>query len=234
MLTYSKKTVIDDKVFKEEDIHLFARWFEELYSDDDYLRLIRLRFDDDSVIEGDAIDVFSTDAFKRRMCKAIRFEYTSKHYERYLRLELINYALWTIKSEIEIRSTDQVWYEAMLNRWETAVNEVEDQKRFVRHLDIATILLSMFEAALFSVIVQLKFISTKIGFISVLLLVVSYSVFFLINCHLAEKVEKAYPRVEFAFGPMHRNDSIKKKHVIGLAVPFIIDVLLSVLSTLIQ
>ena len=101
-LKYSKKIIIKNKIFKEEDVLLLAKTIQEQFLDIPWRCDVTVRFDDDSRIRGCDTDVFSADAFKRRQSKSIDLEYASAGYKNYCKLELNNAAIWLSESEIEV------------------------------------------------------------------------------------------------------------------------------------
>ena len=204
--------------------------FKDQYSDDDYERCIRLDFDDESMIQGDDIDIFATDAFKRRRCMSIRFGYASKSYIRCLKIRLNNSALGVSDSEVEVCSSDQTWYDSMLNRLETIFSEVENQKRFARYPGLISIILSNIEAILLCItLFNLLSVKSKV-FAVILLYGVLGSFLWLVNITLIERLKKAYPCIEFSFGPTHLNESLRLRQMIIVAIPFIIDVVFFVIG----
>ena len=49
-------------------------------------------------------------------------------------------------------------------------------------------------------------------------------IFLWINLYFLGLIEKAYPNIEFAFGPLYLNKSQKIRNSLGIFVPFLIDV----------
>lgn len=231
-LTYSKKIKINNKVIKENDIILFAQLFREQFSEKDYVREIRLFFEDESRIRGNDIDIFSSDEFKRRRCKSVEFDLASSGYERHIQISLNNPVNWLHDSWVEVRSTDKTWYESMLKRMENVIDEMESQVKFTRHPYILSLLISAVEAIIFSLAVPklLSLKATVYGY--VVLTMLSFVVLYILNSILIEGLKKVYPNVEFAFGPTHSNTALKKRKIIGVLIPFGLDIALFILGLL--
>lgn len=229
-LTYSKKIKIENKIIKESDVILFAQLFREQFSEEDYTNEISLCFEDESRLSGNDIDIFSSDEFKRRRCKSVNFELASSGFERVLKIELNNPVSWLEKSFVEVRSTDKVWYESMLNRIETVIDEMEDQVSFMRHPYVLAGGISIAEAIILvlSLFRVLSLRTTVYGYIVFIFL--SGALLFVLNFFLVEKLKTVYPQVEFAFGPTHNNKVLKRRKIITLLIPIVLDIVLGILG----
>lgn len=229
-LTYSKKIRIKNKIIRESDIILFAQLFSEQFSEDNYKNEISLHFEDESKVSGNNIDIFSSDEFKRRRCKSVKFEMASCGYERVFKIELNNPDAWLDKSYVEVMSKDKVWYESMVNRVETVIGETEDQVSIVRHPYVLAVGMSLVEAVIFvfSLLRVLSLRTTVYGYI--VFIFFSGALLFVLNSFLVEKLKTVYPQVEFAFGPTHNNKVLKRRKIIALVIPFVFDILLFILG----
>ena len=229
-LTYSKKIKIENKIIRESDIILFAQLFSEQFSEDNYKNEISLHFEDESKVSGNNIDFFSSDEFKRRRCKSVNFELASSGFERVLKIELNNPVSWLEKSFVEVRSTDKVWYESMLNRIETVIDEMEDQVSFMRHPYVLAGVISIAEAIILvlSLLRVLSLRTTVYGYIVFIFL--SGALLFALNSLLVEKLKTVYPQVEFAFGPTHNNKVLKQRKIIALLIPLVLDIVLGIMG----
>lgn len=229
-LTYSKKIKIENKIIKESDVILFAQLFQEQFSEKDYTNEISLCFEDESRLSGNDIDIFSSDEFKRRRCKSVNFELASSGFERVLKIEFNNPVSWLEKSFVEVRSTDKVWYESMLNRIETVIDEMEDQVSFMRHPYVLAGGISIAEAIILvlSLLRVLSLRTTVYGYIVFIFL--SGALLFSLNSFLVEKLKTVYPQVEFAFGPTHNNKVLKQRKIIALLIPLVLDIVLGILG----
>ncbi|MBQ8217471.1 MAG: hypothetical protein IJZ91_05850 [Oscillospiraceae bacterium] len=229
-LTYSKKIKIENKIIKESDVILFAQLLQEQFSEEDYTNEISLCFEDESRLSGNDIDIFSSDEFKRRRCKSVNFELASSGFERVLKIELNNPVSWLEKSFVEVRSTDKVWYESMLNRIETVIDGMEDQVSFMRHPYVLAGGISIAEAIILvlSLFRVLSLRTTVYGYIVFIFL--SGALLFVLNFFLVEKLKTVYPQVEFAFGPTHNNKVLKQRKIIALLIPLVLDIVLGILG----
>ena len=232
-IKYRKEFIIKHKVFKEEDILLLARTINEQYKEGDYTKRFTLQFDDKSEVRGDDLDVFATEAFKRRQCETIRFEYAAKGYDKQITIKLYNKAISILDSQLEVESTDQVWYESMLKRLETILDDAEKQHWVGQFTVPLSIVLSIIEAALLSVAINKLLPELSQNSLSSLIAMSIVLICFL-NLFLSLRLRKAYPSIEFAFGPMHRNTSFRLKQVIGILIPLVVDVVFFVLGLIIK
>lgn len=231
-LEYRKKIKIEYKVVKENDILQIARLFQDQFEENDYEREISLYFSDDSQISGQDIDVFTADEFKRRLCKIVRFSYASKGFEKRLEIWLYNTAIFDVVGKVEIISSDKGWYDSIINRITTLFGEVEKQKPVEKYIYFAVGSLSVLEAILFSLSLTKVFSNIFTAGTMPYLSCGSTMLFFLINWRLADQLSKAYPKVEFAFGPEHLNSSKKIRKIVGIIIPFVVDVVFFVLGLL--
>lgn len=225
-IKYSKKIVIKQKIFKEDDILRIAKLIHEQFREGDYEEKYDILFDDKSSIIGkNSIDVFKSDEFKRRRCEQLWFTYKSKQFDNEIEVKLYNSLLTSIESSVEIRSTDRDWYNSICNQILTIINEVEKQKLNMtwKVKYIASIIIGVTESILFSCSLDRIFpetlSSSQFAAISSFFSVI----FCLINSYFLELINKAYPNVEFSFGPAYLNKSQKIRKSIGILVPFLID-----------
>ena len=232
---YSKKFEIKNKVFNDEDILCFARIFTGLFKDGDCHRCITLEFDDESKLEGDSIEVFSTDEFRRRRCVGIFFEYISKGYEHEFLMRFLNAALTSANSYGSLRSIDKEWYESTLKRFETAIEEVKNQNKLIQNplldegwISFAELLLLCFMA------LRVPYINSFLFSIPWIAPVLMFSLIHLVilrwNYNLVQKLRIAYPNIEFAFGADHKNESLRAKHIIAIAAPFGFEIIVFLLE----
>lgn len=229
-LEYRKKIKIEYKVVKEDDILQIARLFQDQFEENDYEREISLYFSDDSQISGQDIDVFTADEFKRRLCKIVRFSYASKGFEKRLEIWLYNTAIFDVVGKVKIISSDKGWYDSIINKITTLFGEVERQKPVEKYIYFAVGSLSVLEAILLSLSLTKVFSNIFTAGTMPYLSCGSTMLFFLINWRLADQLSKAYPKVEFAFGPEHLNSSKKIRKIVGIIIPFVIDVVFFVLG----
>ena len=154
----------------------------------------------------------------------------SSGFERVLKIELNNPVSWLEKSFVEVRSTDKVWYESMLNRIETVIDEMEDQVSFMRHPYVLAGGISIAEAIILvlSLFRVLSLRTTVYGYIVFIFL--SGALLFVLNFFLVEKLKTVYPQVEFAFGPTHNNKVLKRRKIITLLIPIVLDIVLGILG----
>ena len=96
-----------------------------------------------------------------------------------------------------------------------------------------SIVLSMIEAALLVVAINKLLPELSQNALSSLI-ALSIGLLCYLNLFLTSRLKKAYPSVEFAFGPMHRNTSFKLKRVIEISIPLVVDVVFFVLGLVIK
>lgn len=234
-LKYSKKFNIENKVFREDDILCIAKIFKELFMDGDYQRRIVLEFDDESRLQGDDIDIFSTDEFSRRRCVSVSFDYESENYNKGITICLFNSALLSVKSYVSLHSIDKMWYESTLNRVETALGEVPSQKKFLQNpllhegwITFAELLLLCFMALCVPYINAFLFSIPWIA--PVLMFFLVYLVILQWNYNLVQKLRIAYPNIEFAFGAEHKNESLRVRHIIAIVLPIVFEIIVLILG----
>ncbi len=225
-IKYSKRIVIKQKIFKEDDILRIAKLIHEQFREGDYEEKYEILFDDQSSIIGkNSIDVFKSDEFQRRQCEQLRFTYISKELDNEIEVKLYNSLLTSIESSVEIRSTDRDWYNSICNQILTIINEVEKQKLNMtwKVKYIASIIIGVTEGILLSCSLDRIFPGALSS--SQLAVISSFfcAIFWLINSYFLELINKAYPNVEFSFGPIYLNKSQKIRKSIGVLVPFLID-----------
>lgn len=231
-LKYRKNIIIERKIIKEDDILLIAKLVHEQFQPEDYEEEYEIWFDDESRITGNNLDVFKTDEFKRRRSKRISYIYRSKHYDKEIEIRLYNYLVFSVPSEIEICSKDREWFNSICNKILTIVNDMEKQKfsisssaKLLALLSISTVeglLLSFSLYNIFSVTITDFDFSIISGILCMILV--------RINIYFIELIEKAYPNVEFAFGPDYLNKSQKIRKCMWAAAPFAIDLILFALG----
>jgi hypothetical protein len=229
-LKYSKKFNVENKVFREEDIKCIAKIFKGLFMEGDYQRRIVLEFDDESRLQGDDIDIFSTDEFSRRRCVSVSFDYESENYNKGITICLFNAALSSMKSYVSLYSVDKEWYESILNRVGTTLREVPCQKKFMQNPLLHEGWISFVEL-LFLCFMALRVPSINAFLFSipwiapVLIFFLVYLVILRWNYNLVQKVRIAYPNIEFAFGADHKNESLRAKHIIAIVLPFVFEII---------
>lgn len=223
-LEYRKKIEIEYKVIKEDDILQIARLFQDQFEEDDYLRKISLYFSDDSQISGEDIDIFATDEFKRRLCKSVEFSYASKGFEKKFEICLYNTAILKLVGKVEVISSDKEWYDCINNRIITLFGEVEEQKPVEKYSNIIEIVLSLIEAVLLTSSLAKVFPNIFNVTTMPLLSGGSTLLFICINRILMTQLCKAFPEVEFAFGPEHLNPSKRLRKIAGIIIPFALDI----------
>lgn len=226
---FSKVIPIQYKKLSEDDILQIAKLFCEQFADGDYEREIRLTFEDDSKVMGEDIEIFSIDQFKRRRCKSVCFGYRSKHFERKLDISIYNAEMGYLDSKIEVVSTDQMWYESIINRYMTLFDEVENQKKLEKPGYTVVSILTVVEAALFNMTIQ-KMYPAISNANDVLISVGSTIVLMILNTSFLLDILKLYPKTEFNFGPEHKNKINKTKKYISIIVPFVLDFLFFIIG----
>ena len=228
-IKYSKEITIDSKVIRKIDVLQFAQLIKDLFQEGDYLKKFSIFFDDKSSISGQDMDVFECFEFERRKSILIILEYESVRLEKRLKICLRASMQYT-SSEIEIISNDNDWYHQTLSKVKSIIEEIEPQNK------IAIVNKPMFEIAItvgFGVILGLlafigilnilHFYNLSIPddlrvFTSVALTLCFYG---LIN-QIIKSIQKAYPSVQFDFGPDFKNKSNKLKKMWGWLISVVI------------
>lgn len=227
-IKYSKKIVIKNKILNEDDILRIARLIHEQCQPDDYQEEYDILFDDQSSINTTKdITAFKTDEFHRRRSKRIWFTYRSKGFKNKIDIHLYNSLLLENDSTVEISSTDKDWYNSIINEISTIISEIENQKIniTVGTKYIGAMVISIFESLIFSNAVEKIFhdIFTNSQFTAIVTF--CSMILMLINLYLIGLIEKAYPNVEFSFGPSYLNKSQKIRNSLGIFIPFLIDLI---------
>ena len=228
-ITYSKKITIKGKILKEDDILRIANLIHEQVQPDDYEEEYNILFDDQSCITGKrSIDVFKSDEFRRRRSERIWFTYRSKGFEKKVEICLYNSLLSPVESTVEITSTDKEWYNSTCNEILTIISEVENQKIKIPYgaKYVGTTIISLVETAIFSYSLERLFPNAFTKSQSNAIVFLCYAILLGVDLWLVELIEKAYPNVEFSFGPVYLNKSQKIRNSLGIFVPFVIDLIL--------
>ena len=121
----------------------------------------------------------------------------------------------------------------MLKRLETILDDAKKQHWVGQFTVPLSIVLSIIEAALLSVAINKLLPELSQNSLSSLIAMSIVLICFL-NLFLSLRLRKAYPSIEFAFGPMHRNTSFRLKQVIGILIPLVVDVVFFVLGLIIK
>lgn len=226
-LKYSKTFKIKWKRIKYDDIIQIAKLVQNQFKEDDYKDCFDIGFCDGSCIEGSDMDIFSTDQFKRRTSERIAFTYHSKGYENKLEIKLYNSAVSPLDSEVMIKSTNQDWFDSILNQINTIIEEIETQRikitDSIKYVGLSII--SIVEALILNYSLC-KIVLNPIPIELSSILTGVFAMFFsLLNVYFLSKIEKAYPKIEFMFGPEHMNTSKKIRRVFGILMPLLIDLI---------
>lgn len=230
-LIYSKKFQIKYRIISEDDILRLAKLVHEQFQEGDYREEYEILFDDQSRITGNySTEVFASDEFKRWRSQSIKFTYRSKDYTNKIDISLYNSVITSSwPSEVEVVSTSQEWYNSICNQLSTVIDEMEKQKIKITTTGkyIASMVLGILETLFLVYSLRTIFISTAqltafTGVFSGLL--------WGLNAYFLEQIEKAYPNIEFSFGPTYLNTSQKKRKCFGILIPFLIDVLFFVVG----
>lgn len=230
-LVYSKKFQIQYRIIREDDILRFAKLVHDQFQEGDYQEEYEILFDDQSRITGnDSSEVFATDEFKRRRSQYIKITYRSKGFDNKIDISLYNSVIapsWP--SEIGIVSNSHEWYNSICNQLSTVIDEMEKQKIKITTAGkwIASMILGILEALLLDYSLRDVFSSVAqssafTGLFSGLL--------YGINFYFLGQIEKAYPNVEFSFGPAYLNTSQKKRKCFGILIPFLVDAIFFILG----
>lgn len=227
-IKYSKKILIKRKILKEDDILRIAKLVHEQYQPDDYQEEYNILFDDQSSITGkNSIDVFKSDEFKRRRSKHIWFTYRSKGIENKIDIQLYNSLLSVADSTVEISSTDKDWYNSICNKIATIIDEIEMQKFNITFgvKYCGSIFLGIIEGLLLFVTLNRIHPDMFTNSESAIVAGLSSAIFIWINSYFWKLIEKAYPNIEFSFGPVYLNKSQKIRNSLGIFIPFLIDLI---------
>lgn len=226
-MKYSREITIKNKVIKEDDILRIAKLVHDQFQQGDYIEEYEVLFDDESCISGaDNREVFDSAEFKRRRSKRVWFTYKSKGLKNTVEIKLYNSFLTSANSSVEITSEDRRWYNNLCNEVLSILNEIEKQRFSITYgvKYIGSIIISIIEGLLFACSLNRIFANMfttsqiiAIGSLSCGLLVI-------VNSCLFDQIDKAYPNIEFSFGPDYLNKSQKLRKIFGIAIPFLVDV----------
>lgn len=205
----------------------------EQFQEGDYKEEYDILFDDHSSIVGrNSIDVFNSDEFKRRRCERLYFTYRSKELDNQIEIKLYNSLLTLMDSTVEISSKDREWYHSICNEILTIVNEVEKQKLNIT-LGVkyfGPMIIGVIEGLVFSSSLDKIFLNAFTNSQSSAVAVLSSIIFMWLNSYFFGLIEKAYPNIEFSFGPIYLNKSQKIRNSLGIVIPFLFDLIFFVLG----
>lgn len=227
VMRYEEEILIDKKIFKKEDIVSIAKLISEQAQNDCYLIEYIAHFPDNKKIYSDNLDIFDSDRFNRKVCKQIDIIYISKKFNSKIYVRLYNSLFSNSKGSIEISSEDKVWSNAIVKEFKEILSEVEDRKFIINTtIEILTLVFALIQGLIFCYYIH-KFLpdiftddnKQKFNFI------VQLAVIFL-NMYFLKHMKKAYPNIEFSFGPEHLNKSKKIRNFLLFASQIVFDIVL--------
>lgn len=227
-MKYSKRIPIRRKRIKEEDILQLAHIVESEFAEDDYKHHFVVDFWDDSSISDESSEIFKSVPFERKRANRVYIEYYNTSRNRHLEIELYD-STYLDGSEICITSNEQIWYESMITKFTDLLQSVENQSGFSVLFQSSAMPAICSAFGLFltylcairiaNIIHENNIILAHsiLFFISVLLLGINFAL-----CFISGKcLDKAFPKVEFCFGPEHMNSGLKiRKAVIWCLLTF--------------
>lgn len=227
-IEYKKTLTIKGKIIKEDDVLRIAHLLHSQFRTGDYTEEYEILFEDQSSITGDdSVAILASDEFKKRQSQRLWFTYKSKGFEHRITVRIYNSLLLPTESTIEISSIDRDWYNSICNQMSTIINEMEHQKitfpPFANYIVSATA--SLVEALIFSWSLNRLFPTSFNNLQESAIIALSCMILMSVNLFLFGLIEKAYPNVEFSFGPAHLSKNLKIKHRFGIFIPLAIDLI---------
>lgn len=226
-IEYKKTLTIKGKIIKEDDVLRIAHLLHSQFRTGDYTEEYEILFEDQSSLTGnDSVAILSSDEFRKRQSQRLWFTYKSKEFERRITVRIYNSFRLPTESTIEISSIDRDWHNSICNQMATIINEMEHQKspfhpsQTILFLQ-SPVLLSPYFSWSLSRLFPNSFSNSQESAIVGLSCMILMSV----NLFLFGLIEKAYPNVEFAFGPSYLSKSLKIRHIFGIFIPLVIDLI---------
>lgn len=218
IMKYSKKIRIKNKIIKKEDILQLSKIVEAEFSDDDYRHHFEIDFWDDSSITDGSSHIFNSDSFERKRAKRIYIEYYSNSLNKHIEITLYD-SMYLDNSEITITSNEQLWYGAMITKFSDLLQNIEKQVVFASIVNspfsiiitptLGCILSYICVNVLSDIINGKGLVLSEITQTFIIVLVVATN--FLL-CVLAGKgLSRAFPTMDFCFGPDHMKAGLKTK-----------------------
>ena len=212
-IEYKKTLTIKGKIIKEDDVLRIAHLLHSQFRTGDYTEEYEILFEDQSSLTGnDSVAILSSDEFRKRQSQRLWFTYKSKEFERRITVRIYNSFRLPTESTIEISSIDRDWYNSICSQMATIINEMEHQK-----ITFSTLIFSWSLSRLFPNSFSNSQESAIVGLSCMILMSV--------NLFLFGLIEKAYPNVEFAFGPSYLSKSLKIRHILGIFISLVIDLI---------
>ncbi len=227
-IEYKKTLTIKGKIIKEDDVLRIAHLLHSQFRTGDYTEEYEILFEDQSSITGnDSVAILASDEFRKRQSQRLWFTYKSKGYDRKIEVRIYNSLLYPNESTVEISSTDRDWYNSICNEMSTIINEMEKQKINITFpiKNLCSMLLGFCESLLFSFSLERIFPSAFTNLQSAVIVGLCCMILVSVNLWLLSLIEKAYPNVEFAFGPSYLSKSLKIRHCFGIFIPLVIDLI---------
>lgn len=227
-IEYKKTLTIKGKIIKEDDVLRIAHLLHSQFRIGDYTEEYEILFEDQSSLTGnDSVAILSSDEFRKRKSQRLRFTYKSKEFKREITVCIYNSFLLPIESTIEISSIDRDWYNSICNQMATIINEMEHQKitfpPFANY--IVSAIASLVESIIFSWSLSRLFPNSFSNSQESAIVGLSCMILMSVNLFLFGLIEKAYPNVEFAFGSSYLSKSLKIRHIFGIFIPLVIDLI---------
>lgn len=225
-IEYKKTLTIKGKIIKEDDVLRIAHLLHSQFRTGDYTEEYEILFEDQSSLTGnDSVAILSSDEFRKRQSQRLWFTYNSKEFERRITVRIYNSFRLPTESTIEISSIDRDWYNSICNQMATIINEMEHQKitfpPFANY--IVSAIASLVESLIFSWSLSRLFPNSFSNSQESAIVGLSCMILMSVNLFLFGLIEKAYPNVEFAFGPSYLSKSLKIRHIFGIFIPLVID-----------
>lgn len=227
-IEYKKTLTIKGKIIKEDDVLRIAHLLHSQFRTGDYTEEYEILFEDQSSLTGnDSVAILSSDEFRKRQSQRLWLTYKSKEFERRITVCIYNSFLLPTESTIEISSIDRDWYNSICNQMATIINEMEHQKitfpPFANY--IVSAIASLVESLIFSWSLSRLFPNSFSNSQKSAIVGLSCMILMSVNLFLFGLIEKAYPNVEFAFGPSYLSKSLKIRHIFGIFIPLVIDLI---------
>ena len=227
-IEYKKTLTIKGKIIKEDDVLRIAHLLHSQFRTGDYTEEYEILFEDQSSLTGnDSVAILSSDEFRKRQSQRLWFTYKSKEFERRITVRIYNSFRLPTESTIEISSIDRDWYNSICSQMATIINEMEHQKITFSTLRKLYCFCnpSLVESLIFSWSLSRLFPNSFSNSQESAIVGLSCMILMSVNLFLFGLIEKAYPNVEFAFGPSYLSKSLKIRHILGIFISLVIDLI---------
>ena len=221
-IEYKKTLTIKGKIIKEDDVLRIAHLLHSQFRTGDYTEEYEILFEDQSSLTGnDSVAILSSDEFRKRQSQRLWFTYKSKEFERRITVRIYNSFRLPTESTIEISSIYRDWNNSICNQMATI--KKSPFPPFANY--IVSAIASLVESLIFSWSLSRLFPNSFSNSQESAIVGLSCMILMSVNLFLFGLIEKAYPNVEFAFGPSYLSKSLKIRHILGIFISLVIDLI---------